>query len=148
MTDTIQISVLQSEDKGFSDATVAILDEAAHSLGKPFGGETVQVRAEDGEGRMLGGLVGSGVQGWLSVKLLAVSEHARNLGVGAKLLSRAEDLARAKGFVGIYLDTFDFQAPRFYVREGFTEIGRLPSIDGQPQRIWFVKTFDNSGSAP
>ena len=148
MTDTIQISVIAGEDKEFYDATVAILDEAARALEKPFDGETVQVRAEDGEGRLLGAQVGSAVQGWFQVKLLAVSAHARNLGVGAKLLSRAEDMARAKGFVGLYLDTFDFQAPRFYLREGFTEIGRLPSIDGQPQRIWFVKTFDNSGSAP
>ncbi|CAH0341031.1 GNAT family N-acetyltransferase [Rhizobium sp. CECT 9324] len=148
MTDTIQISVVAGEDKDFYDATVAILDEAARGLEKPFDGETVQLRAEDGDGRLLGGLVGSEIQGWFYVKLLAVAAHVRNLGVGAKLLSRAEDMARAKGFVGIYLDTFDFQAPRFYLREGFIEIGRLPSIDGKPQRIWFVKTFDNSGSAP
>ncbi|UJW73892.1 GNAT family N-acetyltransferase [Rhizobium sp. SL42] len=148
MNDTILISVVEGEDKEFADATVAILDEAARALDKPFDGETVQVRAEDGEGRLLGGLVGSEVQGWLYVKLLAVAADARNFGLGGKLLSRAEDIARARGFVGIYLDTFDFQAPRFYLREGFTEIGRLPAIGGKPQRIWFVKTFDNSGSAP
>jgi GNAT superfamily N-acetyltransferase len=147
MSETVVISTIEDEGKDFADATEKILDATARELGKPFDGRKLQLRAEDGEGCMLGGLVGAEMQRWFYVKLLAVSAESRNLGIGARLLSKAENFAREQGLVGIYLDTFDFQAPRFYLREGYREIGRLPAIGGAPQRIWFVKEFDQSGSA-
>jgi GNAT superfamily N-acetyltransferase len=133
-------------DETVTEAVDALLDEAAMVLGRPFEGQKVHLRAIDSEGRMMGGLVGAHLQRWFFVKLLAVSPEARGGGIGAQLLARAEAIARAAGLVGIYLDTFDFQAPRFYLREGYSEIGRLPKLDDAPQRIWFAKEFKNSGS--
>ena len=73
-------------------------------------------------------------------------KYARGGGIGAQLLARAEAMAREDGLVGIYLDTFEFQAPRFYLREGYREIGRLPKVGDAPQRIWFAKEFNDTGS--
>lgn len=146
MTELAQIELVDGDDDVLAGAVDGILDEAAEAQGRRFEGRKVQLRAVDAEGTMLGGLIGAHLQRWLYVKLLAVSPEARGRGIGAKLLARAETLAREDGLVGIYLDTFEFQAPRFYLREGYREIGRLPKIGDAPQRIWFAKEFNDTGS--
>lgn len=146
MTELVQIELVDGDDDVLAGAVDGILDEAAEALGRRFEGRKVQLRAVDAKGTMLGGLIGAYLQRWLYVKLLAVSPEARGRGIGAKLLARAETHAREEGLVGIYLDTFEFQAPRFYLREGYREIGRLPKIGDAPQRIWFAKEFNDTGS--
>lgn len=142
----IRIELADGEDVVLHGAVDAILDEAAEVQGRPFESRKVQLRAMDAEGNFLGGLIGAHLQRWFFVKLLAVSSEARGGGIGAKLLARAEAIAREEGLVGIYLDTFEFQAPRFYLREGYREIGRLPKVGDAPQRIWFAKEFNDTGS--
>jgi GNAT superfamily N-acetyltransferase len=146
VTELVQIELVDGDDDVLLRAVDGILDEAAEEQGRRFEGRKVQLRAVDAEGTMLGGLIGAHLQRWLYVKLLAVSPEARGRGIGAKLLARAETLAREEGLVGIYLDTFEFQAPRFYLREGYSEIGRLPKLGDAPQRIWFAKEFNDTGS--
>jgi GNAT superfamily N-acetyltransferase len=146
VTELAQIELVDGDDDVLAGAVDGILDEAAEAQGRRFEGRKVQLRAVDAEGTMLGGLIGAHLQRWLYVKLLAVSPEARGRGIGAKLLARAETLAREEGLVGIYLDTFEFQAPRFYLREGYSEIGRLPKLGDAPQRIWFAKEFNDTGS--
>ena len=142
----VHIELLEGDDALLTGAVDAILDEAAKTQGHPFEGRKVQLRALDAEGKFLGGLIGAHLQRWFFVKLLAVSPEARGSGIGAQLLARAEAMAREDGLVGIYLDTFEFQAPRFYLREGYREIGRLPKVGDAPQRIWFAKEFNDTGS--
>ncbi|SMC82088.1 GNAT family N-acetyltransferase [Rhizobium sp. RU36D] len=137
----VDISLVDAEDEDFAKGVLDILDASARDLGRPFEPNTVQFRAGDADGHLFGGLVGSEVQGWFFVKYLAVTAEVRGQGVGARLLAAAEQLARDRGLAGVYLDTFDFQAPRFYSREGYVEMGRLPAAGGAPQRIWFVKAF-------
>jgi GNAT superfamily N-acetyltransferase len=146
VTELVQIEQVDGDDDVLAGAVDGILDEAAEAQGRRFEGRKVQLRAVDAGGTMLGGLIGAHLQRWLFVKLLAVSPEARGRGIGAKLLARAETLAREEGLVGIYLDTFEFQAPRFYLREGYREIGRLPKLGDAPQRIWFAKEFNDTGS--
>lgn len=146
MTDMVAIERVDAEDDLVAKTVDEMLDEAAASQGRPFEGQKVHLRASDADGNMLGGLIGAHLQRWFFVKLLAVSPEARGSGIGARLLARAEAIAREDGLVGIYLDTFEFQAPRFYLREGYREIGRLPKIGDAPQRIWFAKEFNSSGS--
>lgn len=146
MTERVHIELLETDDGLLTGTVDTILDEAAKAQGQPFEGRKVQLRAQDAEGRFLGGLIGAHLQRWFFVKLLAVAPEARGRGIGAQLLARAEALARADGLVGIYLDTFEFQAPRFYLREGYREVGRLPKVGDAPQRIWFAKEFNDTGS--
>ncbi|RKE84936.1 GNAT family N-acetyltransferase [Rhizobium sp. AG855] len=146
MTVAFEIERIDGGDPALPDAVDAILDDAAAALGRPFEGLRVHLRVRDSDGNLLGGLVGAHLQRWFFVKLLAVSPEARGSGIGSLLLRKAEAIARDEGLVGIYLDTFEFQAPRFYVREGYQEIGRLPKVGDAPQRIWFAKQFNSSGS--
>ncbi|MEP3438690.1 MAG: GNAT family N-acetyltransferase [Hoeflea sp.] len=138
---TIEITAVEAEGRDFADTVEAIVDGAAARLGKPFEPEQLQLKATDADGRLVGGLTAHTVQGWLFIKLLGIAEGQRGNGIGRLLLSKAEDFARQKGLVGVYLDTFEFQAPRFYQGLGYGECGRLPANGGAAQRIWFAKTF-------
>lgn len=86
-----------------------------------------------------GGLYGEIFYRWLYIELLAVPEQARGEGIGSRLMEMAEALAREKSCVGIWLDTFDFQAPDFYKRLGFTEFGRLDDFPPGHQRFYLHK---------
>lgn len=72
-------------------------------------------------------------QAW--VNDLVVTEPARGQGVGASLLARAEELARARGCFRMSLETAGWREAthRFYARGGWTDNGK-----------WFVKLLDES----
>jgi GNAT superfamily N-acetyltransferase len=76
---------------------------------------------------------------WLFVHLLWVAEPYRGRGVGSRLMAEAEQTARRLRCRGAYLDTFTFQAPKFYERLGYREFGRLDDFPPGHSRIWFVK---------
>ena len=87
--------------------------------------EQIALLVRNDSDEILGGLYGRVFYRWFFIELLSVPELARGQGMGSKLMQMAEDLAREKECVGIWLDTFDFQAPAFYRKHGFTEIGQI-----------------------
>ena len=91
---------------------------------------------------VLGGLHGKLLYRWMFIELLVVPEQTRGQGMGSRLMGMAEDLAREKNCVGIWLDTFDFQAPEFYRRHGFSEFGQLQDYPPGHQRLFFHKRLD------
>ncbi len=78
---------------------------------------------------LLAGLYGYTWGGCLNVRFLWVAEHLRRCGYGSRLLECAEREAARRGCGLVTLGTFDFQAPDFYRRHGYEEVGRL---DGYP----------------
>ncbi len=97
---------------------------------------------DPGTGNTIGGLWGRSAYGWFFVELLVVPEHLRGQGVGTALMRSAEDAARKRGCVGIWLDTFSFQAPGFYRKLGFETFGRLDYYPGQSSRYFLAKRFE------
>ena len=49
------------------------------------------------------------------------------------------DLAREKECVGIWLDTFSFQAPAFYQKMGYSELGQIVDYPPGHRRHFFQK---------
>jgi len=141
---TIKITNVDGGDGIFANIVETLIDATASELGYPFDPVPFQIKAVDADGSLAGGLVAYSIQKWLFIKLLGVAKAERGTGIGRALLARAEDHARQTGLVGVYLDTFEFQAPRFYQELGYIECGRLPSHGGAPQRIWFAKAFDDA----
>lgn len=88
---------------------------------------------------VLGGLHGRILYRWLFIELLVVPEQARGQRMGSQLMEMAEDLARERGCVGVWLDTFDFQAPEFYRKHGYAQFGQLEDYPPGHQRLFFQK---------
>ncbi len=97
--------------------------------------------ARDADGKVQAGLRGQTYWSWCAIDVLAVAIPYRRQGIGSRLLSKAEDIARERGCIGIRLDTTTFQAPEFYRRHGFLEFGRVENYPPGHARIWFAKRF-------
>ncbi|MFJ7192095.1 GNAT family N-acetyltransferase [Streptomyces bacillaris] len=86
----------------------------------------LEVWALDREGALAGGLTGRTWAYWLHVDLLWVDARHRGSGLGSRLLAEAERTARAeRACTRSRLETWDFQAPEFYRKQGYEEIGRV-----------------------
>ena len=109
------------------------------TLGAPDYNPVVLVIERDGE--LIGGLSGYSLYGWLCVEVLWVAERERRQGIGRVLMSEAEALALKRGCTGVYLDTFDFQAPGFYEKLGYRKFGQLPNWLGGHQRLSYCKAI-------
>jgi GNAT superfamily N-acetyltransferase len=106
--------------------------------------EPFAIRLRDGAGGIVGGLFARKFYRWLFVELLFVPTAARGTGLGTRMLERAELFARERGCVGIWLDTFTFQAPNFYRKLGFTQFGALEDYPKGSTRFFFQKRLDQA----
>ncbi|WP_329218067.1 GNAT family N-acetyltransferase [Streptomyces sp. NBC_01485] len=89
--------------------------------GTPAGRESpLHVWATGPGGELAGGLVGHTWTTWLHVAHLWVDAPHRGTGLGSRLLARAERVASGeRGCTRVRLETWDFQAPEFYRRQGY-----------------------------
>ena len=97
------------------------------------------LRGEDGA--VLGGLLGETFWDWLHISILWVDEAHRGKGAGGRLLRQAEDEARRRGCVGVFVDTLSFQAPDFYARRGYAPWGRIEGLPPGHRRVFFQKSL-------
>jgi GNAT superfamily N-acetyltransferase len=99
----------------------------------------------DAEGAVAGGLWGRFYYDWLFIELIFVPEDRRGQDLGSALLAMAEAQARAWGAVGVWLDTFSFQARGFYERKGFAVFGEIADYPAPHQRFFLSKRLDPDG---
>lgn len=82
----------------------------------------------------------SRVYGWnaMEISVLWVHEDFRGQGLGKQLMEKAEARAKEMECTLIHLNTFDFQAPDFYKKLGYSEFGVL---DNSPtgHKMYFLK---------
>ncbi|WP_440108439.1 GNAT family N-acetyltransferase [Acidovorax sp. BL-A-41-H1] len=87
--------------------------------------QPVWVSARDAQGTLVGGLRGFVFLQWLNVDLLFVDEAARHQGLGRSLPATAEHRAQELGAHSATLNTFEWQARGFYLKQGYEECGRI-----------------------
>lgn len=90
---------------------------------------------------VVGGLYGMDGFGWAFVKYLAVPDEYRGQGLGSRLLAEAEAIARERGYIGVWLDTFEFQARPFYEKLGYAVFGELEGAPNAIPRYFLKKRF-------
>ncbi|MGX7417849.1 GNAT family N-acetyltransferase [Carnobacterium gallinarum] len=74
---------------------------------------------------VLGGIVGEIHWGALRIELFYVDEKARGKGVGQKLLTHVEAIAQEANCLLVLLETYSFNAPNFYLKNGYQQIGLI-----------------------
>ena len=108
--------------------------------------------ARDAEGQAVAGLLGELYFNWLYIAILWVRDEWRGRGVGSRLMALAEEYAAAQGRTHVHVDTFDFQAPDFYRRLGYTLFGQLGPYGDGHVRYYLQKTLptlpEASGKPP
>ena len=96
--------------------------------------------AKDENGIEIGGiLAGLGYWNGLEIKILWVKEEYRKKGIGTRILKHVEEKAIEKGAEISMLDTFDFQAEEFYLKNGYKPIGEIKNFPNGHRRIYFSK---------
>jgi GNAT superfamily N-acetyltransferase len=130
--------VTQAAQDPFAALSAVLRDHNIEQFG-PANHAPLWLFARDPEGKVQGGLRGETYWSWCTVDMLAVAKPYRRQGIGSRLLAKAEEIARARGCVGIRLDTTSFQAPDFYHRHGYAEFGRIEGYPPGHSRVWFMK---------
>ena len=87
--------------------------------------QPVWLSARDASGELIAGLRGFVFLDWLRIDLLYVDEAMRGRGLGSRLLATGEEMAKALGARNAALETFEWQAREFYIRQGYEEFARI-----------------------
>jgi GNAT superfamily N-acetyltransferase len=94
--------------------------------------------------QVVGGITGRTSRGLFFLDVFFLPEAMRGTGIGSKLLKMAEDEGWRRGCQAAVLHTNTFQAPEFYRRNGWTELGSIPSGPPGNSRIFFTKQLSSA----
>ena len=75
----------------------------------------------------------------LYIDILWVNDTCRRKGIGTQLMQKVQENAKQKGCSLIHLDTFDFQAKDFYLKQGFEIFGTLKNCPPGHTRFYMKK---------
>lgn len=123
--------------QGLRDFNVAVIG--------PSGEHPISCFVRDEAGRTIGGLLGHVKWRWLYVAKLWLPDTVRGHGVGSRVMAAIEDYAWSHDCLGVYLDTFEYQALPFYRKLGYELYGTL---DGYPPgyRQYYLRKVRPTGS--
>ena len=77
----------------------------------------------------------------IHVRLLWVHPDHQSKGLGSHLVRWAEERGRELGCASAVVDTMSFQAPEFYAKQGYLEIGLSEGYEGGASRHYFEKNL-------
>ncbi|MDN0075644.1 GNAT family N-acetyltransferase [Crenobacter sp. SG2303] len=109
----------------------------------PYSYQGFELYAHDDTGQVVGGMFGYSGMGWLYIDYLWLHATQRSAGLGTHLLALAEEEARSRGCIGLFLYTYNFQAPDFYQKQGYQLMGVLEDCPPGYQRLYLKKRLAN-----
>ena len=101
--------------------------------------EPLNLYLEDEKGNLMAGLVAETFGNWLEIEYLFVKEELRKQGIGSKLLQQAENEAKNRNCRFAFVNTYQFQAPDFYLSHGYKEVFALQDYPYTGQRYYYQK---------
>ena len=106
---------------------------------EPSKSEPLNIYLEDEEGNLVAGMVAETFGNWLEIEYLYVSDDLRGHGIGSKILKMAERESKERGCKYSFVDTFNFQAPKFYGKHGYKEVFALKKYPYIGERYYYIK---------
>ena len=101
--------------------------------------EPLNLYIEDDSGEIMAGLVAETFGNWLEIEYLFVKEDLRGQGIGSQLLQQAESEAKKRNCRYVFVNTYQFQAPAFYQKQGYKEVFTLKDNPYIGQRHYYQK---------
>jgi GNAT superfamily N-acetyltransferase len=144
MTRSVASVVISVEDAvSLADRRVVEAGLTQHAL--PYTGvpgfQPIAALARDGQGELVGGMLGTTNWTWLHVALVWVAADHRHAGLGSRLLVELERAAIQRGCTRAHLDTFSYQARPFYERHGYRVFGTLEDYPPGHRRFFMEKAL-------
>ncbi len=99
-------------------------------------------------GQPAGGLLGETTRGFFFIELFWLTPELRRQGLGRLVLASGEAEAHRRRCHTAWLDTFDFQAPSFYARQGYRIFGELAGYPNGHRRYFLSKPLSASSGGP
>lgn len=99
----------------------------------------VGIFLEDESGKKVAGLIGDTHGNWLEIEYLWVNEENRGQNIGTELMNKAEAIAKERGCKCVFLNTFSFQAPKFYEKLGYEEVFVLNDYPFTGKKYYYTK---------
>ena len=78
---------------------------------------------------------------YIYIDALWVKEEYRNTKIGSQLLTEIEETAKEYDCHMVHLDTFDFQAKDFYIKQGYDIYGVLDDCPEGHKRYYMKKSI-------
>ena len=103
---------------------------------EPSKSEPLNIYLEDEQGNLVAGMVAETFGNWLEIEYLYVSDDLRGHGIGSKILKMAERESKERGCKYSFVDTFNFQAPKFYKKHGYKEVFALKEYPYTGERYY------------
>ncbi len=135
------VEAVEAPQRSDRDALLRLLAGFEAEKAGPLDYKALALMIRDQDGATIGGLYGWTMFGWLIVESLFVPDRLRGTGVGTSLMRRAEATARQRGAIGIWLDTYSFQARGFYEKLGFSVFGQVDDHPPGEARYFMSKRF-------
>ncbi len=142
------VSISVSDDscaEEVRDSAVASLRRHTETLigplklqGHPFGDNPITVLAFKDD-KLVGGVLGTVFYKWLYIDLVWVEERLRGEGIGTEVMKAAEQHARDRKLIGIYLWTESWQAPLFYAKLGYEQFVEFKNCPPGHSRFGYRK---------
>lgn len=109
-------------------------------LRQPIAFENLNFKYVDSNNKTVAGIIAK-MYCWnvVYVDILWVDTYYRSKGLGKSLLIELEKISKDKGVTLIHLDTFDFQAKDFYVKQGYEVFGVLDDCPQGHTRYYLKK---------
>jgi GNAT superfamily N-acetyltransferase len=93
------------------------------------------------EGKVFGGIQAFLDSESVYIDILWIEKHLQNQGHGTRLLGAAEREALNNGCIFSLVDTWDFQAEQFYVKNGYERIGEIKNYWHGHSKIFLRKNL-------
>ena len=101
--------------------------------------EPLNLYVEDEHGEIMAGLVAETFGNWLEIEYLFVKENLRGQGIGSQLMQQAESEAKKRNCRFAFVNTYQFQAPVFYQKQGYKEVFALKDYPYTGQMHYYQK---------
>ena len=101
----------------------------------------LSIYCSDSDGQIIGGLTGKTYWNYLDIEFLWVHEDYRGVDIATQVITMAEAEARKRGCSYAMLDTYEFQALDFYIKQGYECFGKLEGYCERYERYYLKKTI-------